>query len=287
MLRLLIVSCVWALSFPLIKGRLIGLDAGMIAFLRLSLSLLVFLPLLRRDGTELKQRLTLAGIGAVQFGLMYVLYIASYAYLPAHVIVLLTTTTPIFVTCFGDAIDRQFRPVFLASAALAVAGGMVIRYPDQPLSASLAGVVLVQGSNAAFAVGQVAYRRVLGANPGWRDSRVFGWLYLGAALVAGVFACRRGMPAFSSVTTIQWYVLLYLGLVASALGFFLWNGGARRVNEGALAVLNNLKIPLGVAASLLLLGEQTNYPRLAVGLGLIAFALYLNYRWKRAVPSCR
>ncbi|MDX9865812.1 MAG: hypothetical protein RBT34_13495, partial [Anaerolineaceae bacterium] len=46
MIYLLVVSLVWAFSFGLIKGNLVGLDAVFVAGMRLLISLLVFLPML-------------------------------------------------------------------------------------------------------------------------------------------------------------------------------------------------------------------------------------------------
>ena len=42
--------------------------------------------------------------------------------------------------------------------------------------------------------------------------------------------------------------------------------------------MNNLKIPIGVIASLLILRETTDYRRLLVGCGLFAAALWVNSR---------
>lgn len=278
MIALALVSFLWAFSFPLIKGSLSGLPSGLVAFIRLALSLLVFLPLIRIRGLSRTTALWLAAIGAVQFGLMYVLYIASYQYLPAHSIVLLTTTTPLFVTLFSDMLTRRFHARFLLSAVLAVGAGLVIRYPDQPLEASLTGVLLLQGSNVAFAFGQVAYVRLSRRGGQWHDAAAFGYLYAGAVLVAALFAFRSGVPVDISLSTHQKLVLLYLGIVASGLCFFLWNFGARQVSSGTLAAMNNLKIPLGVVASLLLLREQTDYPRLLAGIVLMGLALSVNRR---------
>ncbi len=44
MLYLWIVSLLWAFSFGLIKGQLTGLDASFVAFARLLLAALAFLP---------------------------------------------------------------------------------------------------------------------------------------------------------------------------------------------------------------------------------------------------
>lgn len=68
-------------------------------------------------------------------------------------------------------------------------------------------------------------------------------------------------------------MLAYLGVVASGLCFFLWNRGAQLVAAGQLAVMNNLKIPLGVAVSLFVFREPANFWTLLVGALLIGVAL--------------
>ncbi|MFM7261548.1 MAG: hypothetical protein ACKO3W_13190, partial [bacterium] len=50
-----------------------------------------------------------------------------------------------------------------------------------------------------------------------------------------------------ALTTPQWLTLIYLGVGASGVGFFLWNVGATKVAPATLAVMNNAKVPLGVA----------------------------------------
>ena len=63
----------------------------------------------------------------------------------------------------------------------------------------------------------------------------------------------------------QWVVLVYLGAIASGIGFFLFNAGARQVDVGALAIFNNIKVPLAILASVLLFGEGVDWPRLIAG----------------------
>ena len=72
--------------------------------------------------------------------------------------------------------------------------------------------------------------------------------------------------------------MLYLGAIASGLAFFLWNLGATRVGTGTLAVLNNLKVPLTVAVSLLFFGEQADVFRLSLSFALFGVALWLAER---------
>jgi drug/metabolite transporter (DMT)-like permease len=88
-----------------------------------------------------------------------------------------------------------------------------------------------------------------------------------------------------SPTPDQWLVLFYLGAVASGLAFLLWNLGAKKTDAGTLAVLNNLKVPLAVAASILFFGERADPVRLLTGSGLIFLALLVNGRRKTGRPD--
>ena len=278
MTYLILVSFVWAFSFPLIKGYLTGLDPNFVSFARMLLSLLVFLPFLKLRGVEMPMGLKLAFTGAVQFGLMYIAYITSFQYLPAHTIVLLTTTTPLFITLFNDVHSRKFNALIFVAALMAFIGGAVIKYPDQPLRASLMGILLVQLSNLAFAFGQLYYKQLAAKHASWSDRSVFGFLYLGAVIITALFSMFTTPFSRIQVSTPQVLVLVYLGFIASGVCFFLWNKGARFVNEGMLAIMNNLKIPLGIIASLILLGESTDYLRLVIGFGLMVGAAYLCER---------
>ena len=81
-----------------------------------------------------------------------------------------------------------------------------------------------------------------------------------------------------AITGPQALTLLYLGAVASGLGFFLWNQGATHVNAGTLAVMNNAKVPLGIAASLLVFGEAASAPAVITSFTILVAAAFLAHR---------
>jgi drug/metabolite transporter (DMT)-like permease len=273
---LLIVSLIWAFSFGLIKHFLVGVDSTFVSAARLGLALLVFLPVLRWRGLAWRVALTLAAIGAVQFGVMYLAYIESFRYLHAYEAALFTITTPIFVTLIADALDRTLRPRALLAALLAVAGTGIVTLKSTDLNVTLTGFALVQLSNASFALGQVFYRHLRARQPDLRDRDVFALLYAGAFAVAltGMAAKRVSIE----LTSPQLLTLLYLGVLASGVGFFLWNVGATRVTAGTLAVMNNAKVPLAVAVSLLFFDELAHLPSLIASLALMGMAVWLAER---------
>jgi drug/metabolite transporter (DMT)-like permease len=273
---LIVVSLVWGLSFGLIKTQLAGLDASFVSLVRLTLSLLLFLPWLRPRAVPVATATRLAAVGAIQFGLMYVAYVASFRFLKAHQVALFTIFTPLYVTLINDLCARRFHPHFLVTVALAVAGTGILVYREiQPADLG-AGFALVQFSNLCFAAGQVFYPRIMRRCPGAQDKQVFGFLYAGAVVAAGLAALFTTDWAHVSVSGQQAGVLLYLGLVASGLCFFLWNLGARRTNPGALAIANNLKIPFAILCAVLLFGESVPWLKLLAGGTLVAGSLWLN-----------
>ena len=275
MLELTVTSLIWALSFGLIRHQLASVDPDFVALARLLLSLLVFLPLVRPRGLGWRRAGALAAVGAVQFGFMYVTYQEAFQFLAAYQIALFTVFTPIWVTLLDDLLARRLHLRSLLAAAVAVFGTGVVVYRGVGDHVLLRGFLLVQLSNLCFAAGQIAYARLMAEPERRPDRQVFGLLYAGAVVAAGVgFAVRGGhVPSLSAR---QGLVLVYLGLVASGVGFFLWNKGARRVNAGALAVMNNLKVPLGVACSLLVFGERVDLLRVAAGGVLVGLALWVN-----------
>lgn len=273
MLYLLAVSLLWAFSFGLIKGRLAGLDSAFIATVRLALALLVFLPFVRTRWLGLRTSVLLFLIGAVQFGLMYLAYNESFNHLQAHEVALLTLTTPVFVTLLADALEKKFRLRSLLAALLAVGGTALIAFQGKEVRPTFIGLALVQLSNLAFALGQVGYRRLREKQATLKDREVFAVLYAGGCCLTLAVMLSRGVSV--TLSTSQVFTLLYLGVLASGVGFYYWNVGATHVSAGTLAVMNNVKIPLAVLCSLVFFGETADLPRVGISLVLLAAAVWL------------
>jgi drug/metabolite transporter (DMT)-like permease len=273
---LLTVSFIWAFSFGLIKGNLTGLDPNFVSFCRMALALLVFLPFFRLKNLSRSLTFKLMLIGMIQYGLMYCSYIYSYQFLKAYQVALFTIFTPLYVTLIHDLFKRRLNRLFLLTVFLAIGGTAVIVYRQVTWSDFQAGFVLMQVSNLSFAFGQVYYRKLLKDHDDIQDVRIFALLYFGAFLFTGFFAGWTTEWASLVVTTKQVWTLFYLGVLASGICFFLWNFGSKKVDAGALAILNNLKIPLAVACSAIFFHETVNVPRLLVGGGIILAALWLN-----------
>ncbi|ABM61133.1 EamA family transporter [Halorhodospira halophila] len=279
---LLLVTLLWAFSFSLIGEYLSGqVDDDFAVLSRVALAALVFLPLARFRGLSLPLTGGLMLLGALQFGVTYLCLYRSFAYLTVPEVLLFTITTPLYVALLDDALHRRFAPVALLAAALAVLGAGVIRY-DGITGDFLLGFLLLQVANAAFAAGQVGYKHLLLRHPIEVPAyRIFFYFFLGALLVAAPSFAVFGDPSLMPSSGLQWGVLVWLGLAASGLGLYLWNQGARVVDGGTLAVMNNLLVPAGLLVNLLLWERDADLLRLAVGGGVIVAALWINARFSR------
>ncbi|WP_409422813.1 carboxylate/amino acid/amine transporter [Pseudaeromonas sp. ZJS20] len=290
MIYLTITTLVWAFSFSLIGVYLSGqVDPYFAVLTRILLATLVFAPLLRPRHLTLRLAGQLMAIGAIQLGVMYVFYYHAFLLLTVPEVLIFTIFTPVYITLFHDLLAGRFNPGYLVSALLAVLGAAIIRY-DGLSEQYLVGFLVVQGANLCFAVGQVAYKWLLARQPRpVPQHSVFACFFLGALLVALPAWWWLGGSRYPS-TPLHWGILLWLGLVASGLGYYWWNKGATLVNPGALAVMNNALIPAGLVVNLLLWGKAADVPRLLLGALLMSLALWLNERWharrRQTVPGC-
>ncbi|ALQ07531.1 hypothetical protein D172_005265 [Pseudoalteromonas sp. Bsw20308] len=269
------VTLLWAFSFSLIGVYLAGqVDAWFSVLIRIALATLIFLPFLKLKQTPKPLALKLMLIGAIQLGVMYSFYYHSFLFLTVPEVLLFTVMTPLYITLLNDALNRRFNPRFFIVALIAVIGAITIRYENLNNN-FIIGLLLVQGANISFAVGQVTYKRLMNKNQ-LDDKTVFGWFFIGALIIAIICYALFGNSNKLPTTSTQWGILIYLGVVASGLGYFMWNKGATLVNVGALAVMNNLLIPAGIIVNVLIWNRDADIVRLSIGAAIMLGALLVN-----------
>jgi len=280
---LILVSLFWAFSFGLISTQFSGLSPALLASIRLSLATLVFLPFLRIKPLTKKDILSYFFIGLIQYGVMYLLFFAAFPYIKgqSYLIALFTITTPIYVVLWSQS---RFSLLPWIGAFFAVAGAGVINWQTSWNGDAWIAFGLLQGSNLAFAFGQIAYRKIKTQHETIEDHSVYALLFAGATFLT--FIVTLFDQSFSQVLDLnqqQWLTLLYLGIVASGLCFFWWNKGATQTPPPVLAVMNNLKVPLAISVSLIVFQEWkgVSWAQFTFGIILIALGLIIAQRTKR------
>ncbi len=278
-MRLLtLVTFIWAFSFSFIGVYLAGkLDSYFAVLVRVALASLIFIPFtnFKLPG---KYKLRIMGIGIVQIGIMYIFFYKSFLFLSVPEVLLFTIFTPLYVTIIYDLLKGRFNPLYIGTAALAVLGAYVIKQANVN-PGFFTGFMMVQGANISFALGQVLYKKLLEAPElkGIKQSSIFGYFHFGALLISIIAFLLFGNMDKITPTPTQWAVLLWLGIVASGLGYFFWNRGATQVDSGILAIMNNAVVPLGLVVNLVIWGKNIDYTHLLIGGGLILLALYLHH----------
>ncbi|MFS2060276.1 carboxylate/amino acid/amine transporter [Kosakonia cowanii] len=279
MALLIITTILWAFSFSLIGEYLAGhVDSYFSVLMRVGLAALVFLPFLRTRGHNLQTIGLYMLVGALQLGIMYLFGFQAYLYLTVSEFLLFTVFTPLYITLIYDVLSkRRLRWSYLLSAGLAVIGAAIIRY-DKVSDHFWTGLILVQLANISFAIGMVGYKRLMETRP-MPQHNAFAWFYLGAFVVAAVAWLIMGNPQKLPTTTLQWGVLVWLGVVASGLGYFMWNYGATQVDAGTLGIMNNVHVPAGLLVNLAIWQQQPHWPSFIIGGAVIMASLWVHRRW--------
>ncbi|KAF7786853.1 hypothetical protein PRUB_a3652 [Pseudoalteromonas rubra] len=273
--HLIFVTLLWAFSFSLIGVYLAGsVDLWFAALSRIALATLVFLPFIRWQQTARPVMFRLMTIGAIQIGAMYGFYYHAFVFLTVPEVLLFTVMTPVYITLLNDLFEKRFNARYLLVALIATLGAVVIRLTT-PNPDFWLGFMVVQGANLCFALGQVLYKR-LAEQHALVHHQCFGFFFIGALAVSSLsFALFGDLNQLPS-TQLQWGILIYLGLIASALGYFIWNKGVTLVSVGALAVMNNVLIPAGILVNILIWNRTADLVSLGLGSAIIFLALGVN-----------
>ena len=275
MIYLILVSILWSFSFGIIKYGLAGIDSAFISLMRSLIALLFFASLTLYNFKKFSFDVRLILIGAIQFGLMYVLYIQSYQYLPAYLIATFTITTPIFIGIFSQLYDNMsFSSNGKLSIILVVIGSLMMRFNVvNPLDYWL-GFFLIQCANVCFAIGQIMFKRWHSKNTSVNIIYNFSQMFFGAVLITSIFSLINSTN-LSMLNTSNLYALLFLGLFSTGFGFLAWNIGATQVSNERLAVMNNAVIPIAIFNSYLIFGETISLTLYLPGLILFYIAYKL------------
>ena len=280
---LAIVSVIWALSFGLIGQALSDVDPVFAATMRLGIAGLAFIPFLRWSKIPHGSHLKLIGCGAVQFGIMYVCYMMAFQIVPgqSHLVALFSILTPLYVVLINDLRKREFHPKYFYAALLAIAGAATIKARAGSMDSLWIAFGLMQVAGIAFSSGQVYYRDWKREHAEVKDHQIFALLYAGGLAVAAIACAFLTNWERTQLDAKQLRVLTYLGIVASGLGFFLWNKGAALCRTGTLAAFNNAVVPLAMVCSLFIFGESSEiegdaYLRLILGSAFIIAAVALS-----------
>jgi len=271
-LLLLALACAWSLTYPLTKIGLQSIPPVTFIVARSLVAAAFLLAAMRVRGLSLPREWQAWKLFAHQqvINSTFPFLIITWAqqYVPSANTVVLAATTPIFAFLITWGITRHEPASLLklAGAILGLAGTAVIIGLDAltSLGHEIVAEIAILIATLSFAVGTISGLRVSGYNP--------LVVAAGSLLFGGVFLLPVSLvlehPWTLHPTTASITAAITMGIFSSALGLMLFYMCLTRLGTLMTNSQSYLRIPIGVALSVLLLGEAVP-GNLAAGLVLV------------------
>jgi drug/metabolite transporter (DMT)-like permease len=286
----LLITLIWSSTWIVIKGQLGLVPPVWSVSYRFLIAGAAMLAIARLAGGSLaigRGHVLAVLLGLLQFVLNYNLVYASELYitsgLAAVVFALLVVPNALLAWLF---FGQKVSPRFLLGALVAMAGvGLLflqeIRHSPTPPGDVLTGLGLV-----FVAVLAASASNVMQLAPGVKSRPIapmLGWAMLYGALMDAAFAWITVGPPVIERTPVYWFGLIYLGVVASALAFWLYYRIIRQIGP-ANAAWSSVLIPI-LAMAISTLFEGYRWSALAISGGLLAIAgLLIALRSGKTAP---
>ena len=270
-LEALLVTFLWSSSYVLVK---IGLDQIQIppltlVALRYAVASAVLIPLAirRRSFTMLGDSRTLRRIGFLGltgYAVAQGLQCLGLFYLPAVSVTFILNFTPVFVLAMGVfALGEQPTKAQLGGMGLVLVGAYL--FFNDPLSGSSpVGILITLFSGLGWAAYMVYSRYTF-------VREEFDLLGLTAfSMGAGTLILVAAALVFEGVSSVPpsgWGIIAWLGVVNTALAFFLWNHALQRLEAFETSILQNTMLIQIAVLSWVFLGERLT------GMKLVAMAM--------------
>jgi drug/metabolite transporter (DMT)-like permease len=269
---LLALACCWSSTYALTKIGLTSIPPITFISARSLVAAAFLLVILRIRGirlpTDLKAWKMFAGQQIINSTFPFLIITWAQLYVPASSTVVLASTTPIFAFVITFAITRHEPATLLklAGAILGLAGTGVIIGRD---ALGGLGTEIVAEVGILLATISFAFATIYGVRLSEYNSMVVA---AGSLLFGGFILLPASLivdhPWTLHVTMRALLATVAMGIISSALGLMLFYMCLTRLGSITTNAQSYLRIPIGVALSVLLLGE-TVPPNLVLGLVLV------------------
>lgn len=252
------VTFLWSSSYVLVKIGLSQISPLTLVALRYVVASSILIPLASLRGkavqfTERKTLLKLVILSLSGYTVAQGLQCVGLFYLPAVSVTFILNFTPIIVLVLGVIILREYPTLLQLAGMVLVLSGAYLFF-NAPLSySSIMGVLITLFSGLGWATFLVLSRllfindevNTLGLTA---FSMGFGTLIL---VIAAYF-----VEGLTRVTLYSWGIIIWLGVVNTALAFFLWNHALRKLGAFEISILQNTMLIQIALLSWFFLGER-------------------------------
>ncbi len=269
LLGLGVLVVIWGLSVPVMKLGLESISPFTLAALRyLAAAPCFILFLFSQPLPPRRLLLGMVGLGVLGVDLGQATQIAGLAYTSAALATVITATIPLFTVLLAAFKLRQkLLPPHTLGFILALAGiaCAVIGAPGALAGGGLLGILLLLIASIS-----IALYYVLGTAIALRTNALVVAAWSSLAAVPGLAALSlfelSRVPFHPSLSGL--FVVLYLGVLTTVAGMWLWFTGMRRLPARIAASTQYLQPLIGVAASAAMFGDKIG-PLFGVGVAAV------------------
>ncbi|HEX9035711.1 MAG TPA: EamA family transporter [Ktedonobacterales bacterium] len=277
----------WGLMYVVSRYALAQVPALPLVIMRIVISLAVLAPFAIRARfwrVTWRQLWRLALIGLAGYTASLSLQFIGTALTSASLGSLITSASPALVVLFA-AIggERPTRRALLA-LAIALAGVALIVGVDVPAGVSWPGALALVGAAATWAL-YTALGRTLAHGVPLVTALFWGLLLGGLAAVPLAAPQWPALAVMLHYSVTLWLEIFYLGAIAMALAFWLWNYGFAHLPADVGAVFGLAQPLVGVALGVTLQHDMLTPLSALGGAAIIAGAALAGLGGRRAAPA--
>jgi drug/metabolite transporter (DMT)-like permease len=271
----LLVTLLWSSSYILTKVGLVDIPPLTLVGFRYLIASLVLIPIALSKGEHRKISgdawWKLGIIGLLGYTIAQGLQCVGLYYLPSMSVTLILNFTPLTVMLLNLAITREApRRDQIAGMTLVLLGAFLF-FNDQLIGYNLTGLVITFISGMGWAGYMVAGKILFAAKQVSPLGNTAFAMGLGTALLSSSAYLIDGLPPIS---VSGWLIIIWLGLINTALAFFLWNHALETLEALELSVLQNTMLIQITILSLIFLGE-TLHPVKYLYMALVVIGVYV------------
>ena len=261
---LLAAMAAWGLNLSAVKALTTSFDVMTLASVRMVVAVLALTALLALRGSAVpslsrRQHAAVLGCGALMVYANQILFAAGLHRSSATHAALIMAFSPMVSSLLaGIVFGERLTPVRLAGIALGFSGVAVVilNRPGATLASGGMGDLLLLFSVVCFASGGVAVQRLAGR----LDPLSFSWaIHVAGAVMLILHTAWSDEDALVQLATSgwrAWTLILFSGVVATALCAVVWNRAIATIGASRTAVALYWVPIFGVAFAALALGES-------------------------------
>ena len=264
-LMALTVPLVWGMGFVFAKGAINHFPPILLMAFRFALTAAVLVWFVPIPKGSLKNLFLIAIVAAA---IQYSLTFTGLKGLEAGLAALIVQLEVPFLVILGAIVLKE-TPGFRKWIGIGISFfGVTAMSQQDELSGSMISVFMVVGGCFAWALGQIMVRRLKDI----AGLQVTAWVAVFAApqlfFMSAIFETGH-FEVIANADPIVWWAVLYLGLIMTCFGYFLWNTLIRRHDVGLVAPFLLLLPVFSVIGGTVFLGESLTVEKFYGGIVIL------------------